>query len=584
MKFTIAVFCSLLLPFLVLVSYTGTNIRKIEEQNARQYMSANLNTVSSSIDEILQNVDNFYAPLLINKEFCRTVRTLQPYDSRDPYQDFLDTNCIRDALLETASTNNYIYSIYAYSYPAGRVFSSKINWNTDFNHYDRTQSPWLSAYEDGQIQNKWILTTSIEDSRPILTSYRTIKQNKKLYGLLSINIDASVISQQLKNVLPDEDSFCFMTDPEFHIITSMEKEGNDQSIYQTALKEASQFQDDNFLITNIDGQKMFILSYLSKNTGFRYYIFAPYRTISTIASMVSTLLKQDFFVILVLTLLLILLAVIIFFRPIRQLVNGMASLRNGDFDTRLPNDSSYEINYINQQFNRMTDNIQKLITENYEQQLLRKDAEIRTIQLQLNEHFLYNTLDTIRWKARMEDAPMTSNMVYSLASFYRIYLSSGQHFISVENIVEMLRSYLTLQQIRRQDTVTWTLECDPELYPVQILKYLFQPVLENCFSHGMDGLDRPMHIKICFNKENGCFHFSVTDNGVGISPEKLNGIYQNLDMDIDNKNEHFALNLIHRQLQKEYHLEKTLYISSEPGKFCTVEFFIPMEQLQEAIL
>lgn len=563
-----------------MATITKTHISKIESNSAHQYLSTNLKTVSSNIDRILQNVDTFYIPLLTDRDFTTTVGTLSPYDSRKEYQDFLDTTTIYDTISKTASFNNYIYSIYTYSTSANRFFSSKMKWNPAFHHFDKTNAEWLINYEYNNPKDNWIFTTAVEDGRPILTSYRTIKRNSNILdGIVSINIDASVISKQLKNVLPDDESFCFMTDSDFNIISSSDSKEENKQIYNLILKAQKNEQNKDFFPMDINHEKMFVFSLVSENTGFRYYIISPRKNIMTISSMVTQLSTGYFIFIFLLILLLSSLAVFIFFRPIKQLFNGMQSIQEGNFNIRLPENSNYEFNYINEHFNSMAENIQQLIYENYEQTLLRREAELHNIQNQLNEHFLYNTLDSIRWSARSENALQTSKMVYSLATFYRINLSSGIDFIPVSQIIQMLESYLSIQKVRIGDQFTYTLTCTPELSTLRVLKYLFQPLVENSLIHGLNGITHNLDIHISFLLSDNSLCFTVSDNGIGINQETLLEIEKNIRNHSDDNSEYFALKIIYQQLETEYHAGDSLHIDTRFGEYCKISFRIPLSNL-----
>ncbi|MDD3402065.1 MAG: histidine kinase [Hespellia sp.] len=583
MKFIFGILFIMLIPFICLLAVTQDRTQEMEQESARTYLSANLATVSGSIDGILTNVEKFYVPMLIDKDFNNTVQNISPYIERDLYQDFQDSNLIRDTLLTTAVTNNYIDSIYVYSCPADRLFSSKVSWNPLFHHYKANDSGWLEAYYTKEKESSWLLTASAEDDKPILTSYREMREQQTLFGVLSINIDAAEIAHQLKTVTPDTESTCFMTDTQLNMICASETGEEEAGIYQTVLKAVPSQANPDFFSVKVGGEKMFVFSLISGETDFRYFIVTPASSINSVSSTVSSLLRWYFFWIFLLIVLFILLAAFLFFRPIKRLIEGMRAVQGGDFDARLPHASSYEIDYINEHFNSMTENIQILICENYEQQISRKNAEIQNILNQLNEHFLYNTLDSIRWMARLEDAQKTSDMVFALAKFYRINLSFGQAFIKISQLVEMLESYLMLQKIHMENQFTYTLNCDEALLNRKVLRYLFQPIIENSLVHGRDGSRKVLDLQITLEIRDGRFHFCVLDNGTGISPQMIQQIYQSLTDDSSCSMEHFALKMIHKQLQLEYHLTETLLIDSQPGSYCQVEFYIPLSELEETI-
>ena len=126
----------------------------------------------------------------------------------------------------------------------------------------------------------------------------------------------------------------------------------------------------------------------------------------------------------------------------------------------------------------MIQRLQKLIDEIYVQQLLRKQAELSFLQSQMDEHFLYNTLNTIYSQASHEHADTSARMILTLSRYFRISLSQGSDKLPLDQLADLLRSYLQLQQMRFGRSLVFQIQRFPEMEQFVALKYLFQPIVE----------------------------------------------------------------------------------------------------------
>ena len=149
----------------------------------------------------------------------------------------------------------------------------------------------------------------------------------------------------------------------------------------------------------------------------------------------------------------------------------MRRSENGDLSVRLPDEGRGEIQEIYHRFNKMNASIAHLIEENYVSEIRKQSFELKLLSTQINEHFLYNALDAIRWMAQREHAPVTGQSICSLASFYRIGLAYGSDTITVQELHEMTGSYLLIEQLLNPDM----------LYEVSIAPELFQNICSSRF-------------------------------------------------------------------------------------------------------
>ena len=229
----------------------------------------------------------------------------------------------------------------------------------------------------------------------------------------------------------------------------------------------------------------------------------------------------------------------------------------------------------------MAANIQKLIEENYASKINFKEAQLKNLQDQVNEHFLYNTLDSIHWLARKENAAQASQMVFALANFYRISLSAGNDIIPVRDVVNMITNYLYIQKLRMKDAVSYHVSCDPSLDDALMPKRLLQPLIENALVHGLKDHGKPLEIRVLLEKTSDNIRVSVADNGSGFTEERLKQVQEQLGPSCAAANQSFALKTIQSQILLYYNINYCINIESAPGKGALVWFEVPVMRIKD---
>ncbi|BDG47584.1 sensor histidine kinase [Parageobacillus sp. KH3-4] len=218
-------------------------------------------------------------------------------------------------------------------------------------------------------------------------------------------------------------------------------------------------------------------------------------------------------------------------RPISQLISFMKKVEAGDLTSRYHDDRADEIGVLGRNFNHMLDQIQRFISLAEWQERQRWEAELRSLQAQIKPHFLYNTLDTIQWMARKKGAEDIAEVVEALSKLFRIGLSKGKDIISFAEEIEHVQSYLSIQKTRYKDKLHYTFDIAPELQKLFVLKLVLQPIVENAIYHGIKQRRGPGHIWVQAEEQEGLLLIRVTDDGVGMSPEKLASLRESLSID-----------------------------------------------------
>lgn len=211
-----------------------------------------------------------------------------------------------------------------------------------------------------------------------------------------------------------------------------------------------------------------------------------------------------------------------------------------------------------------------------EQQKLR-ETELALLQAQINPHFLYNTLDTIIWLIETGKTGQAQEMVSSLSTYFRSFLSNGKDIISLREEAQHIRSYLEIQQVRYKDILSYEISIDSALDGCRIPKMTLQPLVENAIYHGIKPKRGGGHIAVTATETDGRANILVRDTGAGLPPEKLAAIRASLQEDASG----FGLVAAYKRLRLMYGEQCSFTIDSLPGEGMTIAISIPLGEVAE---
>mgnify|MGYP004638359955 CR=1 FL=1 len=267
-------------------------------------------------------------------------------------------------------------------------------------------------------------------------------------------------------------------------------------------------------------------------------------------------------------------------RGIDQLRMVTRKAGHGDFTVRADmKDGDEELEELADGFNQMVERIGNLVEDIQVEQLNLRTTEQKLLQAQINPHFLYNTLDAIIWLAEAEEKEQVIMMVTALSDFFRTTLSKGRDYITVEEEESHIRSYLQIQQFRYQDILEYEIDIPKEMYEYQILKLTLQPLVENALYHGIKNKRGMGRIRVSGHMDSGYMVFLVTDNGIGMTPEKLTEVQK--EMNSEHLDEHntdpsgFGLYNVVQRIRLNYGPQYGIWLSSTYGEGTEARIEIP---------
>ena len=262
-------------------------------------------------------------------------------------------------------------------------------------------------------------------------------------------------------------------------------------------------------------------------------------------------------------------------KPIQELSQVTRQISQGDFSARARTDTHDEVAQLADSVNSMTESLEELVGKIKEDERKMRHADLRLLQEQINPHFLYNTLDTIVWLIEGHASDKAVNMVVSLSEFFRLVLSKGREYITIQEEEMHIKSYLEIQQVRYRDILEYRIDIAPELYRYKILKLTLQPLVENSLYHGIKYKRAKGVIVVTGKLQGDTVVFQVQDNGVGMEKEELDNLCSEIVKPCQDTGKGFGLANVNERIRMNFGPEFGMKIESAPGAGTCVEVVIP---------
>lgn len=262
--------------------------------------------------------------------------------------------------------------------------------------------------------------------------------------------------------------------------------------------------------------------------------------------------------------------------PLYTLRKKMKLVEEGNLDVSVEVKTKNEIGQLSHSFNKMLSELKELVHKIYEVQLQAKEAQFIALQSQINPHFLYNTLESIHMMAEINQDYEAGYMASSLGKFFRYCIKGGNGTVTIAEEIDHMKNYVAIQQIRYEDNFKVYISIEEGLEKYRIIKLCFQPLVENAINHGLEKKLRDGYIQIYGIKERNLIKFSIFDNGVGISDEKLSSLNQSMnDNDKCTNQKSIGIINVNNRIKTYFGKDYGLKIYSIPDVGTEVDIVIP---------
>ena len=523
------------------------------------YNSIQRNEVQAYSDRM---ADNVYAGLTRILRECTTELLyigqnsnveLYLYDPNVRQQNYTLQN-IQEVMLMPVLAKNYVDTVYLYSGTNGRVLSQAGVAPIDTFPDRKGLDQYLSQTDD-----RVLLVTTSEVSgyeKTYLAVFQDVRYGSKTYGVSVMYLDVESLLEELNLA---EDQELYLTDGDRILLTNRE-ELMDRSVeeipgYERVVHGGIAMEKNSCMVSRLaENEDLEVIVRIRE---------AGYQGTLTLLGVMAALLGGMVFVTLGLSVFISLRL----FQPIEKIMDALQSNRNILLGSEELFQEKDELTYILQTIQRTADVRKDVDKELAERVRLLKKAQAVALQSQINPHFLNNTMETINWTAieLLGGKNEISKMAGSLSKMLRMTLENSDTVVPVGEEIRHSMYYLEIQKIRYEDKFDVVWKIAPEVESCRIIRVVLQPLIENAIYHGIKPLTNKGLLTIRGYLNGETAELSVEDNGLGMTPEELNRLRENINGDVIKESAHIGLSNVNQRIRLYYGNEYGLIIDSREG-------------------
>jgi len=433
-------------------------------------------------------------------------------------------------------------------------------WNIDVpDSSDKAQDYWRVIEEKNRYGQK----------KKYLANFRMIwntERYSQLLGVAGVMIPVEVVENSMSGLMDQQ--IIYLLNAENKIILSSNDEGTDSKVVlsETGMSSNTHTEDGEWLFRKnaLNNGKMLLLSVV------------PCTVLAQGCGKIIREMLLFYFAVCCLAYLFLRLGTRPFLMRIHKLDSTMEAVDQGILKPVAILEYQDELGKLTVRYNKMVQQIQCLMQEQYVLGKAKSEAELYALQTQISPHFLYNTLDMMNWMAVKGETDKIRSVLSSMSRFYRMVLSQADYIITIEEEIRMCQSYMEIQMMRKKEKLQFLLDVDEQVYPYLIPKITLQPLLENAVCHGIDeknGGDGT--VKLSGYIEDDRIVLRIQDDGAGMNPESMKQIYAEDDR------KHYGLKNVKTRLMIFYDNQAELLCDSAPGIGTVITLKIPKKECVE---
>lgn len=570
------------IPLIVLgILYYRTSLQVVTEQAQRNVYEI-VKKNNAIMDTKLGIIEQNSLALFVDKDLFHIFSNLDPSNEVDI---FAADRQVSSVLSKYFSLNEdvYAYQLWTSYFTFGQMLpqgdptqsdvyrkaeqaGGKIVWYPTYDFVDMFNQPYL---KDGKLEFRHLFSAT----RYLDFSYLNNSTLEKMDAtverpVLTISFKLEALRSLYEESFPESSRYLVLN-ADYKVVASSDPDRITQN-YREQWLEQLQHENSGTLRMTLDGEPVIVCFDRSDVTGWISVVWTPESAL--VSNLVPVIRTSSMLMAVIMGIMAMVFAYFIADRitkPIKKLLGAMRSVGEGDFQTQIAVHTNDEFGILLQRFNRMNERIRLLVTENYEIKLKEQEAEIQALSMQMNPHFLYNTLNVMNWTAIENGQKELSKMLVCLSNLLHYTSRKDWGAVHLSEEMEWMNNYFYIMSVRFEDRFTISYEIDPRLYEYKVLRLLFQPFVENAILHGFDQIETGGFIYIRGWIEGDTRYYEIADNGRGMSGDTINAILFQESSSIGIKN------MIAR-IQLMYGMEYGISISSLPGSGTSVLITLPL--------
>ena len=493
--------------------------------------------------------------------------TLNEILTKDPtsyplHEQLKDQSIIKTYLGQFVGKNNNLDNLRLYV-PGEFIYSSeeKLLYSLD----NAKETLWYkNTFQDwGWVTNNPPIYVENNDAISIVRPIRDLQHYKHFIGAVRIDIAVSEIQQILSriNITQGCLSYIILSNGELIGSSSYDLMRSLQLDDQDLGKALS--SEGQFVKLNMNREPIWIYASYLDNTDFILISVLPEKELVNDVRLIQFNYILSLVFLLLLIIIFILPSITSFTRRIKQIVDNMKLVQEGNLNVKLDTHYHDEIGTLVHDFNFMIERINELMQNQYMLGQELKTAELKALQSQINPHFLYNTLEMLGWMAYKHEPKEIQSMTNSLAQYYRLSLNHGDDITSISNELKLVESYLHIQSTRFRNDLSILIDIK-DIGDFAIPKITLQPIVENSILHGIlekDNKSGTIKIKGRLKKDN-MIELSIEDDGIGMDKAQISKLMNTKE---PSNMGNYGLRNIEMRICLYFNIEKAIRIISKPG-------------------
>lgn len=558
--------CFILLSIIPIILASYMVYRQVSVIFKENIAESNLSTVQqigSMMEHVVSDVNKVSLHIIYNEAVRQLL--MMPLDAT--HKDIAKLNHdIYEQLLFHISSTEYIDSLYI---EGNNGLSFSINGSGLVISVNKELKEHAIEKNGGSI---WIYEEleTINDQRkdvPIYSQVRLINDylNIEPLGILRVNVKEENIAKIYEKDINGKKGIYYIVDSNHNIISSSNKSMLNSKINKNLLSGINLEKQFWYYETIVDEEQFLVTYYYLKNLDWYLINLIPIEDILSEISIIRNITVMILAVAILICIILSRLISYTFLHPLKELKNVMEDVEQEDFSARLTMKRNDEIGVLVATFNKMSKRLEELLTQVYYAKIMQKEAELKALEAQINPHFLYNTLDVIYWKCRMEKAHESEKLIIALSKLFRLTLNKGNEFTTLGKELDHLRSYITIQQVKYEDDVTFNINVDDEVLDCKVIKLVLQPIVENALIHGVGKNGGKGNIWVKVIKQQVDLIYIIKDDGVGINQHIIDEILYKKE-----NSEGYGMKNVNERIKLHFGEEYGIDFFSEEGKGVTV--------------
>ncbi|WP_274651179.1 cache domain-containing sensor histidine kinase [Paenibacillus humicola] len=465
-------------------------------------------------------------------------------------------------------------------------------YGEEVNHFDRRNlkqlesTSWFREVKKLNGKIYWIgndanfdSTNSREKNKVLISMARMIKDVNMddNVGMIYISLDNTVFKEMLGNSTVNSASRIFIIDNHGKTVYAPETPEENESALNLKLIKLQPNKHGYLIDFDRTGVKQLVAYYYISRYDWWVIETIPYHVLVKDNKMIFEITASVFIVCLLLSGLIWYFLSLNIVKPVKQLIETMRSIREDRLPVKSTIRSKDEIGVLSSSYNYMIERIHELFQSVLEEQAMKKDAEYKALQAQINPHFLFNTLNSIRWMALIQKANNIKETIDALGRLLQNSTNKVDPYLTIEEELQNLKDYISIQKMRYKDKFDVQYDVDESLLPCKCIKFLLQPLVENAIFHGIEPKQGFGTILIRIAKDGDRAVFIVRDDGIGMDAHKINEL---LNMPCENKTGFSGIGIrnVNERVKLTYGDPFGITINSSLQQFTEIMLVLPIQK------